>query len=54
MQEVMVFTKKEYEQLKKLLDEIRGDIWDISDPADRVVLSEDLHKLEVALGFLEC
>lgn len=54
MTEVMVFTKKEYEQLKELLDEIRGDIWNISDPADRAILSEDLHKLEVTLGFLEC
>lgn len=54
MKKVMVFTKKEYKQLKELIDEIQDDILGISDNADRSIMSEDLHKLEVALGFLEC
>lgn len=53
MKEIIIFTKKEYEQLKELIDDMRDDIWDIKDSCDRAIMTEDLYKLKNILGICE-
>lgn len=53
MKKIVAFEEEEYNKIRELIAEFKDDIWDISDPADRSIMFDDLNKLEELLGIFD-